>query len=99
MDWIVLDQDRDRWWAVMKAVMNLLVSENAGFFLQLCNDWTCRVVRVLPHTKSAHTACNGWTCRVVRVLPHTTLRIQLVQNAHDDGLIRSETCRANISAE
>ena len=21
------------------------------FFLQLCNGWTCRVVRVLPHTK------------------------------------------------
>ena len=27
------------------------------------------------------------------------LRIQLVQNAPDDGPMRSETCRANISAE
>ena len=27
------------------------------------------------------------------------LRIQLVQNAPDDGPVRSETCRANISAE
>ena len=26
-------------------------------FLQLRNGWTCRVIRVLPHTKSAHTAC------------------------------------------
>ena len=27
-------------------------------FLQLCNGWTCRVVRtVVPHTKSANTAC------------------------------------------
>ena len=23
------------------------------------NGWTCRVVRVLPHTKSAHTACKN----------------------------------------
>ena len=28
-----------------------------SFFLQLRNDWTCRAIRVLPHTKSAHTAC------------------------------------------
>ena len=37
-----------------------------------------------------------------RVEYHTTyqsLRIQLVQNAPDDGQVRSETCRANISAE
>jgi hypothetical protein len=25
MDWIGLAQDRDRWWALVKAVMNLLV--------------------------------------------------------------------------
>ena len=29
------------------------------FFLQLCNSWTYRVVRVLPHTKSANTACKN----------------------------------------
>ena len=38
----------------------------------------CVVVRVLPHTKSAHTA---------------------FQNVPDDGPMRSETFRANISAE
>ena len=27
-----------------------------SYFL-LRNGWTCRVVRVLPHTKSANTAC------------------------------------------
>ena len=27
------------------------------FVLQLRKGWTCRVVRVLPHTKFAHTAC------------------------------------------
>ena len=50
----------------------------ADFFLQLRNGWTCPVVRVLTHTKSANTAC---------------------KNAPDDGPVRSETCRANISDE
>ena len=26
-------------------------------YVGLRNGWTCRVVRVLPHTKSANTAC------------------------------------------
>ena len=28
-------------------------------FLQLRNGWTCRIVRVLPRTKSAHRACKN----------------------------------------
>jgi hypothetical protein len=33
MDWIDMAQDRDRWRAVVSAVMNLRVSQNAGNFL------------------------------------------------------------------
>ena len=33
MDWIDLAQRSDRWWALVSAVMNLRVPQNAGDFL------------------------------------------------------------------
>jgi hypothetical protein len=35
-DWIGLAQDRDRWWALVSAVRNLRVTQNAGNFLTSC---------------------------------------------------------------
>jgi hypothetical protein len=32
MDWIDMAQDKDRWWALVSAVMNLRVPQNAGSF-------------------------------------------------------------------
>jgi len=36
VDWIELAQDRDGWWALVTAIMNIWVPENAGNFLSSC---------------------------------------------------------------
>jgi hypothetical protein len=41
MDWIGLAQDRDRWWTLVSAVMNLRVLWNAGNFLISCKPDSC----------------------------------------------------------
>ena len=75
---------------------NKTVHENASFFsFQITfNAWYCR---------DRVSSCNIYMLSnmihkvVVRVLQHKpNLQIQLVQNAPDDGPVRSETCGANI---
>jgi hypothetical protein len=39
-DWIGLAQNRDRWWALVSAVMNLRVPKNAGNFLTSCKPFS-----------------------------------------------------------
>jgi hypothetical protein len=36
MDWIELAQDRDRWWALLNAAMNLRIPYNVENFLTSC---------------------------------------------------------------
>jgi len=36
MDWIELTENRNSWWALVNAVMNFLVTQNAGNFLTSC---------------------------------------------------------------
>ena len=55
-------------YAVLQDTRSFLMIEfiHHILFLQLCNGWTCRVVRVLPHTKSANTACKKTLLKMER---------------------------------
>ena len=56
MDWIGLAHDRDRWWTLVSAVMNLRVPWNAGNFLTSCKPVSFSR-RTLHHGVSKYTYC------------------------------------------
>ena len=43
MDWFAVAQDRDRWWALVNAVMNLQVKIKFGEFFEWLR--TCQLLR------------------------------------------------------
>jgi len=53
IDWIGLAQDRDRWWTLVSAVMNLRVPWNVGNFLSSCKPVICSG-RTLHHGVSKY---------------------------------------------
>ena len=56
-------------------------------------DLVCGNTRTTRHVQALDVSSS------TRITTYQSLRIQLIQNAPDDGPTRSETCRANISAE
>jgi len=56
MDWIGLAQDRDRWWTLVSAVMNLWVLQNTWNFLTSCKPVSFSR-RTLHHAVSKYPRC------------------------------------------
>ena len=61
MDWIGLAQDRDRWWTLVSAVLNLRVPWNAGNFLTSCKPVSFSR-RTLHHGVSKQVGLELYPC-------------------------------------
>ena len=75
MDWNGLAQDRDRWWTLVSAVMNLQVPWNVGNFLTSCkpvsfsrrilHHGVSKYMESIKQWKEINKLYNGkWKCKV-----------------------------------
>ena len=55
----------------------------------------CSTFDATPHSPNIFPSLKTGTASSTRITTYQSLRIQLTQNAPDDGPMRSETCRAN----
>ena len=83
-----------------------LIGPSSGAFCTSCirRLWYVVLLCVLLDTSSCYKVLPTTLQRLdmsssTRITTYQSLGVQLVQNAPDDGPIRSETCRANKSAE